>query len=272
MSLNTESQNSMHACVRIMGGLGNRLFQIAFLLGFCEKYSYTPYITWHTYLPSSHDTVDWSYFMRGIKQAKTTVPGHSFYDLEPHDKCGVYRDMSALAGYANFIFEGYFQTEKYFKHIAPRIRDQFGCPDPAALRTRYPELDTAAFLHVRRGDYVNSPHHYIDLESYYGRALKRFGPDTTCLVVSNDTEFCRTIPWLQNVKHRIVENENELDTLWLMSMCGRGGICANSTFSWWGGWLNDRPGRTVVFPSRMFPHDLIRTDNLVPASFVVEAV
>ncbi len=259
----------MQATVRIMGGLGNRLFQIAFLLGFCARTGHRPYVTREFYLPYGEDTVPWQNFLGWVAERPSLAPD-STYVLEPYEAAGHHIDVSLADRLPAVHFEGYFQTEKYFLHAEPLIRSTFHTRHETELRALYPELPRCAFLHVRRGDYVNNDCHYIDLSSYYRRAMKRIPADTHYLVVSNDPTFCETYPVLQGVEHTIVRNLDEVRTLGLMTLCGRGGICANSTFSWWGGWLNENPDRVVVFPSRMFPHDRILTDDLVPSSFVVE--
>lgn len=261
----------MYACAKLMGGLGNRLFQIAFLLGFCARTGHQPYVTRAWYLSCKHDTAPWQDFLGWIQEREFLIPD-STYVLEPNELAGHYIDLSALAKLPAIHFDGYFQTEKYFKHVEPMIRYIFRTKHASDLRLRYPDLPRCAFLHVRRGDFVNNECHYIELEGYYKRAIARFPPDTHFLVVSNDPAFCTTYSVLEGVSHSVVFNMDEIRTLGLMSLCGRGGICANSSFSWWGGWLNECPGRLVVFPSRMFPHDRIRTDDLVPDSFVVEEV
>jgi hypothetical protein len=67
---------------------------------------------------------------------------------------------------------------------------------------------------------------------------------------------------------RYIERD-EITSLWLMSLCNLGGICANSTFSWWGGWLNPNHKKQIFFPSRMFPHNYADSSDLVPEYYTV---
>jgi hypothetical protein len=85
----------------------------------------------------------------------------------------------------------------------------------------------------------------VNLDTYYGRAIAKF-PGASFVIFTNDEPFLMARPWLEGLDYTIIR-ENELDTLVLMSKCA-GAICANSTFSWWGAWLNRN--RTIVFPSR----------------------
>jgi hypothetical protein len=111
--------------------------------------------------------------------------------------------------------------------------------------TRYPDIGSKVFIHVRGGDYHGNADLDVDLNAYYARAIAKF-PGASFVIFTNDEPFLLARPWLEGLDYQIVR-ENELDTLTLMSKCA-GAICANSTFSWWGAWLNRN--RTIVFPSR----------------------
>jgi hypothetical protein len=164
------------------------------------------------------------------------------------------------------LFKGYFQSETYFSHIASEIRTQFRCPPDVAhhLHTSYPDLASrGAFVHIRRGDYTTYALVNIDLTSYYRRAMALFPGDTHWYVCSDDLSWCREQPWLASAT---MVDETDERTLWLMSLCRYGGVCANSTFSWWGGWLNEGGG-TVCFPDTYYTDPSLQIDNLIPSSF-----
>jgi hypothetical protein len=85
---------------------------------------------------------------------------------------------------------------------------------------------------------------------YYERAVRQFPAGTHFSVLTNDISYAKTIPVLQRISHTFVEEPDEVRALWTLARCRDGGICANSTFSWWGAYLN--PDRTIVLPSKWF--------------------
>lgn len=112
----------------------------------------------------------------------------------------------------------------------------------------YPDAKNHAFLHVRRGDYLQySNIHPLVPSSYYEEALARLGGP--CLIVSDDPAWVKEQPWAQRNGLLVVEGRNELETFALMTLCERGAICANSSFSWWGAFLGAyRVGAPVFVP------------------------
>jgi hypothetical protein len=224
--------------VALVGGLGNQLFQLAALLHVARRTGRTPYIQ-TVANPSPHSDV--SYFDTILSKFKAL---HS--DLRPSSKVAepsmTYMDWRGLLRWSpNPEMNGYFQDWRY---VDPEFvsRLQFS-PD---VLTRYPAKDSI-FLHIRGGDYVGHAVHGIHLDGYYQRAIEHF-PDAHFLVVTNDVAYAKARPWLANVKYTLVDDP-EIDTLYLMSQC-KGGICANSSFSWWGAYLN--PSRKIVMPDRWY--------------------
>ena len=138
------------------------------------------------------------------------------------------------------ILTGYFQDYRYVESdFADTLVFPVDCLD------KYPNIGSKVFIHVRGGDYIGLSDWDIDLDAYYARAIAKF-PGASFVIFTNDEPHLLTRPWLKGLDYTIIR-ENELDTLTLMTKCA-GAICANSTFSWWGAWLNRN--RTIVFPSR----------------------
>ena len=74
-------------------------------------------------------------------------------------------------------------------------------------------------------------------------------------VISDDVPFCKSIETLKKYNCQFYVNDNELETLYFMAKCRKGGICANSTFSWWGSYLNTNSKKLVTFPNQWFNND-----------------
>ncbi len=173
--------------------------------------------------------------------------------------------------------EGYWQSEKYFIHLANIIRQDFRFP-PVTDAVNLPistriKRTNAVSVHVRRGDYAHHPatnaFHGLCDAGYYARAMKhmhtRF-PDAMFYVFSDDPEWART-DLDPSYRTELVEandrDHGSLD-LCLMSQC-RHHIIANSSFSWWGAWLNPDPNKVVVAPKAWFRDSGIDTTDLIPA-------
>jgi hypothetical protein len=148
--------------------------------------------------------------------------------------------VPVLSKATSTLFTGYFQDYRY---VANDFVDTLVLP--TEVLAKYPDIGSKVFIHVRGGDYAGNASFDVNLDKYYGRAIAKF-PGASFVIFTNDEPFLLTRPWLEGLDYTIVR-ENELDTLVLMSKCA-GAICANSTFSWWGAWLNRN--RTIVFPSR----------------------
>jgi hypothetical protein len=110
------------------------------------------------------------------------------------------------------------------------------------------------FLHIRRGDYLHplNWHHYVDLDKYYERALSLFPSGAHVVVCSDDLSWCKSVlplryPFIGADKWVWFAGD-EYETLSAMMGCTLGGICANSTFSWWGAYLGQRQEKIITMP------------------------
>lgn len=165
------------------------------------------------------------------------------------------------------LLEGYFQNYRY---IRPAFVERLVLPPPA------PVEPTAAFVHIRGGDYVRHWLHDVGLNdgSYYTRALALFPPDTHFYVFTNDYKYASTVPWIKNLPaHTWMHGLDEEQALATMVACPRGGICANSTFSWWAAYLQKMRGRqgTWVLASKWFNYPSIYTEGyLFPECVVID--
>lgn len=237
--------------VRLQGGLGNQLFQVAAAETIAAQTGRTLRLP---PCPSTHHSSQ-DYFQTILA---------SFADLRQEESRGVLVREPSYA-YRTWSFadpavelEGYFQNYRY---ISPTFCGRLLCPPDIPERP-------GAFLHIRGGDYVNHFLHDVKLSAYYERALKEFPPDTHFFVFTNDRAYAESLPWLTSVPKTWVDEPDEVRALWSLSRCRAGGICANSTFSWWGAFLT--PHRTLVLPSRWFNDSSISTEGYqFPGSLTV---
>ena len=156
----------------------------------------------------------------------------------------------------NYIIDGFRQSEKYFINHRERIRDAFllRVGERAYLERKYAGWlnGHTGSIHVRRTDYVPESntmfHHLYGDLAYYTAALAQLPRVDSVLVFSDDIPFCRQNLHL-GVPTHFVEGERAHHDMYLMSRC-KHNIVANSTFSWWGAWLNANPEKVVVAPRR----------------------
>ena len=109
-------------------------------------------------------------------------------------------------------------------------------------------IENTAFLHVRRGDYINSSLHCIQSIDYYQKAVSMLPTSIKYVYCfSDDVEWLEQQELFRNPKFKIQKDLNEIETLALMSLCTNGAICANSTLSWWGAFLGSHAKRSPVY-------------------------
>lgn len=177
---------------------------------------------------------------------------------------------------ADSYLDGYWQDERYFTAIRGRLLQETECVrDPSPERRGLLALAAnpgSASIHVRRGDYaaVAATHarHGCLGAAYYGAAIERLSeasPGGARLVFSDDIDWARRelgpmLPGAEFVTGDISAAEEDLR---LMRLCTHH-VIANSTFSWWGAWLGERPGSLIVAPRVWFARPEPADDDPVP--------
>ncbi len=167
---------------------------------------------------------------------------------------------------------GYWQSEKYFIEAAEAIRSDFTFKP--LLNQLNAELakqirnENAISLHVRRGDYANNPkttatHGLCSLEYYQSAIQYVIGKvdQPKFYIFSDDPTWVRENMKIDFPSHYVDHNKGKesYNDMRLMSMC-KHHIIANSSFSWWGAWLNPNPDKIVVAPGKWFANDNDVTD------------
>lgn len=240
------------------GGLGNMMFQLASVYSMAKQTGHRFGIQDIPLPPSKHSSMDYkqTIFRKWLSFQTNVVPSHKILEHNANrmDLDGIRR----LGDGTVTLMTGYFQRYEYLEPNKEEVIGLFDLELSSELKEKYGELDQAYFLHIRRGDYVGNSYHEMNYEEYYKRAVEHIGGGVA-YIVSNDIEWCRGWEWLKTIPHRLVE-ENEVDTLKIMMRCGWGGIAANSSFSWWGLYLNtNRPN--LILPSKWYPHNIVNADG-----------
>lgn len=199
------------------------------------------------------------------------------YGLNPHiirEKQSMYIEGLTEKCNNNAYLIGYWQSEQYFIHIKNKLRSELIFPDIDAEKNlrvikEIKESNSVA-IHVRRGDYLNKDnsrlfcnlgesHYYQNAVSY----LKSKYNDLKYYVFSNDIQWCMDHLPLDNSTYidwnRGAESYRDMQ---LFSAC-KFQIIANSSFSWWGAWLNNNPQREVLAPNEWFVKSSGYSDDMI---------
>ena len=234
---------------RLMGGLGNMMYQIAtsHSIALRDNKEMICDIT-EMQIPHKPYTYYTNNIFRNIKFS------NSLTNLKNMGEGGFhYTPIPKING--NIKLVGHFQSEKYFIEHRDKILELFEIDDKTKsyLLEKYNNIineDTCS-IHVRRGDYLGLPnHHPAQPIEYYQQAINLVGEDKHYVIFSDDIKWCEENFESLTNKTFITGNQDYED-LYLMSMC-KNNIIANSTFSWWGAWLNNNENKQVIIPSKWF--------------------
>lgn len=254
--------------VRLTGGLGNQLFQFAFGRGVAAKTGRQLGFCW--------ERSSWDYALnRYVDLSLVTNPSGPIYNERSmtFDK-EVYHPASA-----QHYFCGYWQTEKYFEHIADSLRI-IGEPFDGVIDRKWQiqgeklQHENSVFIHVRHGDYLRAANveaHGVLPARYYWDAMQLMemlhGNDVKFYAFSEDADWCRNnLPGVT-----ILPTSSADADFYLMRHC-RHAIIANSTFSWWAAFLGpDAAGGTVIAPKKWFgpANQHLDTSDLIPERWLL---
>lgn len=273
----------MKKTVLFTGGLGNQLFQFAFVLYlktiFCDDeicFNKSSYIK-----HSQHSGFEANKFFDFSGVSEDTKDYYTFsYRLirKLNRKLRAKNREIYFANDRNFseskkfkVYESFWQNVKYYETVKDELKIRFVGVDSLCANTELAQLikqNESVYIHIRRGDYCNNPA-YFDLSktSYYEKAIRLIREKITnprFFVFSDDIEWCKT--YFQDQEDFVYvkyENQSALSDLALMLMC-KNSIIANSSFSWWGSALDTKD--IVICPNVYFTFR--EAENLHPDSWI----
>ena len=232
-----------------MGGLGNQLFEAAHALSQGWKHSRPVVFFPSSWTPGQGRNAE-NYVNNVFRNLdfETRVEGFTHVYEGPFE----YSEVNPLEG--NTSFYGYYQSTKNWFGYDDKIREIFQ-PSEEIVKyfyEKYPQLsqENTLSIHVRRSEYLRFPeiHPTISLE-YLQEALKIVEPYSTVFVFSDDHEFVKENLSFPNFVY--VNEDEDWKELYLMGLC-KNHIISNSTFSWWGVFLNKNKNKKIVCPSTWF--------------------
>ncbi|MCM1038083.1 MAG: alpha-1,2-fucosyltransferase [Ruminococcus sp.] len=270
--------------VRFAGGLGNQMFQYAFMealknrgrdvrasLGYYRRHPDARHFSLIDVFPNleltyvsdvEFDEIDekWKKIRAGNLQEEfcKNYSDRFFWVEDVEKEPGVYQPNVFLT--QNCVFVGYWQTDKYFKSIQNVLNLKFKFTHiNQELKEFGDRLSEESYVsvHVRRGDYLRNPDIYASIctKSYYEKAIEYFQNKekySKFVFFSDDLKWVTENLFVPNAiycnKKMFAYYEDWYD-MYLMARC-RHNIIANSSFSWWGAWLNQNEDKIVIAPKK----------------------
>jgi len=256
-----------------MGHLGNQMFQYASLRGIAENNNLKWTIPGKEYFGINYplrSNIYNCFELSEIKNENIQMNNTNaiFNEKHYHFDESLYTNCSD-----NIDLNGYFQTEKYFLNIKDSIKKDFTfkkeISDRAEQILNNIDKENTIVVHVRRTDYVgNDLNHYNLSTSYYLSVLNGINWKSHVIFISDDIEWCKKQKEFISMPNAIFLQENPYVDLCVMTMCGIN-VIANSSFSWWGAWLNNN-NKTIVAPSNWFgPALQHNTKDLIPSGWFI---
>ncbi len=287
--------------VKLMGGLGNQMFQYAFSKALQNKFKEPILLdlSWFEDVKKSKDTTHRPYDLdvfnldasfatpKQVKKCmneKESKIAKFFRKLRKRpnpqsnkvvEKNAIEFDEQLLEYKKDAYYIGYYQSEKYFEDIRELLLKEFS-PKEALDSKNQDMLDkinshNSVSLHVRRGDYVTNPNanafhgtcsldYYKNAIEYISSKVKNphfylFSDDINWVIENLKIDYPFTIVDINNERAAYLDME-------LMKHC-KHNIIANSSFSWWGAWLNENPDKIVIAPQKWFNNPDTNTDDLL---------
>ncbi len=257
----------------ICGGLANMLFQIAATKSIAIDnnldYSFPNLNSHLDYLNNENNhnnllkhSLEYLTILKPLNTEK-------FNNINEHIKYPFNFEIKSISD--NVIIDGFFQSEKYFKHNREAILDMFDFSlytNYVLEKYSYINNKKCSSIHIRRGDYVRYPnHHPTQSLDYYLSGIEMLKDKTDIfLIFSDDIQWCKENLKIDNGIY--IENEKDYIELYLMSLCDNN-IISNSSFSWWGAWLNKNKNKIVIGPKLWFGSAITESDkDIIPEDWI----
>jgi len=237
------------------GQLGNQMFQYASLMGIAKNRNFdwaippreefgARYNTWHNnIIRSIYDC-----FKLGSAKNQKIIEGPVVMEPTPYFSEELFNRCSD-----NISIGGYLQDERYFNHIKKDIINEFDFLDNIKeisnpIVEKYRDVKKVS-IHIRRTDYLHHPDvRAVPTLYYYAEAMSLFD-DVTFFVFSDDIQWCKAQSIFHGKNVIFSETNNPYVDLYIMSLCEHN-IIANSSFSWWGSYLNKNPNKKIIAPPK----------------------
>lgn len=245
-----KSKETFYSTAKLAGGLGNQLFQLAHAFSQGWNAGMCPVLNLEYLVVSEHHTYKDDHIGNIFKRLPTV-------DNIPNIKVikeALWVDIAQPIWDNNIAFSGYFQSQKHFLGYDEKIRSLFlpDDKDVAKIIEKYPGInkkDTIS-IHIRRGDYLGLKDILPSLSlDYFNYAISAIETYSHIYVFTNDVKWAKEN--LSYERMTIIDGNPDYFDMWTMSLCNHN-IISNSTFSWWGSFLNLHKDKQIYAPSKWF--------------------
>lgn len=248
--------------IKTMGRLGNMLFQFAFIYSLARD----NHCSFHIDIDDNTNGVGSLFLTECIVKQSSFSHHYPENSTIINEKREFTHDKYIVDCNTHFI--GYFQSVKYFDKYRKELLEIL--KEPVYVSNVLDNIDidfnNGMFLHVRLGDYTNLSEYKIPYD-YYTKCLDCIPKYIKHIYVFSDDIEQAPNKLPSDVRLEFIHNPlNELETLFAMSRMKYGGICANSTFSWWGSWLNTSPDKIIYMPKIWYRNNTY--DDIYPKNCI----
>lgn len=287
-----------------MGGHSNQLFQYAFGRQLAEKHQTNLYLdlSWFDQIDKGDTKRDYEL---GVYPLKATIIDTSLLNVVESERASAKDKLLRLSGRDkriwtvaqrgnsfsksylrtpdNSLLIGYWQNEKFFPHVTKQIRQELEPKEAPSKDDRHlidlMRSSESIWIHVRRGDYLTNPNankfHGVKDKAYFTSAFNKLESilgdeakkNIQVFICSNDIDWCKNNLKFEYPTHYF-SNKLGSEDMRMAKHC-KHDILSNSSFSWWGAWLNNNPNKIVIAPKKWFADDKAnRESNIVPKSWI----
>ncbi len=249
--------------------IGNNLFQIATGASLAHRNN-SDYVV----CISEIDVPDGISLSRYIEQFRENIFRKvTFREGIPKDSIEYIQpgfEYSEIKYFDKIRLSGYFQSEKFFEKDFVRELFSIDEVNDNYIKKTYGHLfkEEIISINVRRGDYLTRPLRQPICEMpYFRRAISYLGKNKRYLIISDDIDWCKRKFIGDNFF--FIDDEPPVIDLYLQTFCTHN-IISNSTFSWWGAWLNPNPNKIVIAPKKWFGLQMtnFNTQDLIPEEWI----
>ncbi len=272
--------------VKLMGGMGNQMFQYAFARNLSLKTN-TPFKIDLSFLKRRDLGLNFVY--RDFDLDIFNIPKNIINEAEIYNIHTIYEptfsysqntvDLITEKLNSNLFLDGYWQSYKYFEEFKSQIKKDFEFKnsiennEDVGVINMYNDImsSDSVMVNVRRTDYLNNNFHGVMGVEFINQAAKIIESklqNPKYFIFSDDVEWCEEKIKLNNmvvVSHEYKGNKFDL-YLQLMKSC-KHFIIPNSTFAWWAAWLNNNKNKIVISPKLWFTNTNINTNDLIPSDW-----
>lgn len=284
--------------IRVTGGLGNQMFQYAFykmLLDIgkdevkLDTFAFKDYSLHNGYELENIFNINPNKANQDeINKLKkeNNILLKLLYKFKRNKNCIIRNELifdESMLNLKNKYLQGYWQSEKYFLNVKNEILKDFKFKSFDDIKNinlmNIIKKNNSTSIHIRRGDYLNQENRKfyggICNDNYYLSAInliKKKVDRPLFIVFSNDIEWCKKFfnNKFKDDKFIYVDwnkGENSYKDMQLMSICDNN-IIANSSFSWWGAWLNAKDEKIVIAPSKWMNFKQNDINDIIPSGWL----